>query len=192
MDTAAANELFALLDRELWLVTAQHGSRRGGLIATFVAHASLAPELPRVLTAVAKQHHTWQLIEASGAFGMHLLAERHLDLVWRFGLASGRDVDKLAGLTVEQAETDSPLLSDALGWLDCRVETRLDTGDRTIYVAEVLAAKRLTDEPPLSLHRMIQLAPPDKLGALRELRERDCAIDAAAIHAWREQKRSEG
>lgn len=185
---SAASELLGLLDREVWLITAQAGSRRGGLIATFVNHASLFPELPRLLTAIAKQHNTWQLIEASGVFGLHLLAERHLDLVWRFGLLSGRDVDKFDALSIDRAVTGSPLLNDSLGWFDCRVETRLDTGDRTVYVAEVLAAKRLLDESPLTARRLLELAPPDKLQQLRELRERDIAVDAEAIRRWRKER----
>jgi flavin reductase (DIM6/NTAB) family NADH-FMN oxidoreductase RutF len=185
MDFQAAADLIALTDRELWLITSAAGDRRGGLIATFVSHASLVPELPRLLIAVAKQHHTWQLIEASGAFAAHLLAERNLDLVWRFGLASGRDLDKFEGLTSETGVSGSPIFGNTLGWLDCRVETRLETGDRTVYVADVLAAKKLLDEPPLTGKGMIELAPPDKRQQLRELRERDSAVDAAAIRAWR-------
>src|ERR1700722_9361684 len=98
MDFAAASALFGRIDQALWLVTACAGSHRGGLIATFVSKASLVPELPRVLVGLARQHHTCQLIEASGAFGLHLLDEAHLSWVWRFGLQSGRDCDKLAGL----------------------------------------------------------------------------------------------
>lgn len=189
MNHEAAAELFALTDRELWLITAAAGERRGGLIATFVSHASLVAELPRILVAVAKQHHTWQLIEASGAFAAHLLSEQSLDLVWRFGLASGRESDKFAGLASERAASGSPIVGSTLGWLDCRVETRLDTGDRTVYVAEVLDAKRLLDSPPLTAKRMLALAPPEKRRQLRELRERDSAIDAAAMLAWREKIR---
>src|SRR5262249_57546568 len=44
----AASGLFALTDRELWLVTARAGERRGGLIATFASDASIGPEFPRV------------------------------------------------------------------------------------------------------------------------------------------------
>ena len=190
MNHEAAAELFALTDRELWLITAAAGDRRGGLIATFVSHASLVPELPRILVAVAKQHHTWQLIEASGAFAAHLLSEQNLELAWRFGLGSGRDLDKFAGLANETAASGSPIVGGTLGWLDCRVEARLDTGDRTVYVAEVLAAKRLLDSPPLTAKRMLALAPPEKRRQMRELRERDSAIDAAAILAWREKLRA--
>ncbi len=119
------NDILRLIDREIWLVSAEHEDRRGGLIATFVSQASIVPELPRMLVGIAKQHHTCGLIEASRAFTLHLLDESHLDWVWRFGLQSGHAVEKFTGL---------PEL-DAVAWLACRVETSLDTGDRTLYLA---------------------------------------------------------
>lgn len=191
MNPLAASEVFAHTDRELWLVTARGEGRQGGLIATFVCNASLPPELPRVLAAIARQHHTWQLIEASGAFALHLIGEAELDWVWRFGIHSGRDVDKLTGLNTRTGASGSPLLTDALGWLDCRVEARFDTGDRTAYLAQVIDAQLIRREPPLTMQRLLQLAPPDKLRTLKELRQRDSAIDAAAIAAWRAKQQRE-
>jgi flavin reductase (DIM6/NTAB) family NADH-FMN oxidoreductase RutF len=186
MTAAAVAALFARTDREIWLVTSQAGSQRGGLIATFVNAASIVPELPRVLVGMAKHHHTHGLVEASGAFGLHLLGERHLEWVYRFGLASGPTADKFAGLEVQQPKANSPLLHDALGWLDCKVEAKLDTGDRTVYLAEVIDAASSGDEPPLTVSRMVQLAPADRRAELRRLMQRDAALDAAAIRAWRQ------
>ena len=172
-------------DRELWLVTAADGARRGGLIATFVCHASLVESLPRVLIALARHHHTCELVEAGGAFGLHLIGREHLDLVWRFGLESGRVTDKLAGLSLETAATGAPLVTDVLGWLDCRVEARLDMGDRMVFVAEVVDARQMSDEPPLTMKELVQIAPQERLEQLSRLRQRDGAIDAARIRAWR-------
>jgi flavin reductase (DIM6/NTAB) family NADH-FMN oxidoreductase RutF len=180
-----ATTLFARLDRELWLVTAQAGARRGGLIATFVNQASIVPELPRVVVGIAKQHHTWELIEASRAFAVHQLGERHLEWVWRFGLTSGRDGDKFTGLATRQGATNSPLLDEALGWLDCKVEASCDTGDRTLYLAEVVDSQGISDEAPLTLKRMLQLAPADKRAELKRQMQRDGVIDTAAIRTWR-------
>src|SRR5258708_6417143 len=111
MDLQTACTVFEQLDPVLWIVTARAENRRGGLVATFVNQASLcplwprgdgpaatAPEAPRVLVGVARQHHTWELIEASGAFALHLLGEEHTEWVARFGLPSGREGDKLDGL----------------------------------------------------------------------------------------------
>ena len=141
MDFDAVSSLFNKLDRELWLITAQAGDRRGGLIATFVSRASLIPSLPRMMLGLAKHHYTHELIETSGAFCMHLIGEEHLDWVWRFGLRSGREFDKLAGLVTQLGATGSPILMGVPAWLDCRVEMRMDTGDRTIYLAEIIDAR---------------------------------------------------
>jgi flavin reductase (DIM6/NTAB) family NADH-FMN oxidoreductase RutF len=185
MDPATAAALFRLTDRELWLVTAAAGPRQGGLIATFVCHASLPTELPRVLIAIARHHQTWQLIEESRCFALHLIGEGQLELVWRFGLASGRDIDKFAGLEVQRGTTGSPLLQGALGWVECRVEAGFDTGDRTAWLAEVIEARLERRDRPLSMQRLLELAPPDKLQELRRQREHDALLDAEAIRAWR-------
>src|SRR5262249_8765840 len=100
MKDAAATP-FAPPDHELCLITAAAGTQRGGLIATFVTQASLPANWPRLLVGLSRQHHTWGLVEATGFFAAHLLAEDQLDWVWRFGLQSGRTVDKFADLTVQ-------------------------------------------------------------------------------------------
>jgi flavin reductase (DIM6/NTAB) family NADH-FMN oxidoreductase RutF len=96
MDMGQISKVYAQLDPPLWLVTAAHGERHGGIIATTVTQASIVSEMPRQLITVNKRHYTHGLIEGSGAFAMHLIDETQLALVWRFGLQSGRDVDKFA------------------------------------------------------------------------------------------------
>jgi flavin reductase (DIM6/NTAB) family NADH-FMN oxidoreductase RutF len=172
------NDILRLTDRELWLVTSVHEQRRGGLIATFVSSASIVPELPRMAVGIAKHHHTHGLIAASGAFRLHLLDETQIDLVWRFGLHSGHAIDKFALLPEIHA----------IAWMDCRVETTLDTGDRTLFLGEVVDSRLVRDAKPLTLQRLLALAPPDKLQALRSGMARDAEIDEAAIRAWRQER----
>jgi flavin reductase (DIM6/NTAB) family NADH-FMN oxidoreductase RutF len=169
------------IDREIWLVTADHDGRRGGLIATFVSQASIVAEAPRMLIGIAKQHHTWTLIEASRAFTLHLIDESHLDWVWRFGLQSGHAVDKLAGM---------PEILDVVAWMKCRVETSLDTGDRTVYLAEVIDARLEKQARPLTMNRVLELAPPEKLREMRDGMVRDIEVDGAAIRKWRKEPRT--
>jgi flavin reductase (DIM6/NTAB) family NADH-FMN oxidoreductase RutF len=177
-------DVFDKLDRELWLITARAGERRSGLIATYVSRASLVPSLPRVTVGLAKHHFTHELIQSSGAFCMHLLGEDQIDWVWRFGLQSGRDLDKLQGME-SHAGAGSPILTQALAWLDCRVETQMDTGDRTIFLAEVLDTKLIHDAKPLTMKRLMELAPPEKLRQLSQTMEHDIELDRDAILAWR-------
>ena len=152
-------EIFDRLDRELWLITAQAGERRSGLIATYVSRVSLVPELPRLTIALAKHHFTHALIEQSGSFCMHLIGEDQLEWVWRFGISSGRDVDKFDGLPTSISRGGSPILSGSLARLDCRVESRMDIGDRTIFLAEVVDAECESSAQPLTFKRLLELAP---------------------------------
>ncbi len=185
MPADVAQNVFARLDSAVWLVTAQAGDRRGGLIATFVLPASIVPDCPRVAVGLARQHFTWELVEASRCFALQLMSEEHIEWVWRFGLQSGRAADKFAGLSVVTTALGNPRLPEALAWLDCRVEAALDTGDRSIYLAEITDAGQTGAAPPLTTARMLQLAPPDRLAEMKRQMERDQAVDAEAIKKWR-------
>jgi flavin reductase (DIM6/NTAB) family NADH-FMN oxidoreductase RutF len=187
------SKIFEGLDRELWVVTARAGERASGLVATYVSRASLVPTLPRVTIAVAKHHYTHELIEASSAFCLHLAGEDQLDWVWRFGIRSGRETEKLSGLTTLTSVSGSPILADAPAWMDCCVEARMDTGDRTVYLAEVLDAgcgMEAAGQRPLTFKRLLELAPAEKSQELKAMMERDIEIDRSAILEWRQRQRN--
>lgn len=187
MSISSVSEVFCQLDHELWVVTAEGGNgRRGGLIATFVNRASIAPELPRVLVGLARRHQTHAVVESSGAFALHLIGVDQVDLVWRFGLCSGRTLDKFDGLEVRGEATGSPILTAAPAWLDCRIEDRLDIGDRTVFLAEVVAGRLERPGPVLTVRQLMSLASEDRKRSLASLMASDAVADADAIRAWRE------
>ena len=119
---------------------------------------------------------------------MHLIDEAHIDWVWRFGIPSGREVDKLSKLATSVSVTGAPILAGALAWLDFRVESQMDTGDRTVFLAEVLDARIEHAASPLTFKRLLELAPADKLRELKLAMERDIELDGEAILAWRRQQ----
>ncbi|MFO0788941.1 MAG: flavin reductase family protein [Pirellulales bacterium] len=178
-------QIFPGLNRELWLVSAAHADRRTALIAANVDSVSLVPELPRVTVAIAKHHFTHDLIEASDHFAMQLVDEPNIDWVYRFGITTGRDTDKFAGLDTATTPHGSPILTAAANWLDCRIEARFDTGDRTLYLAEVLDAHLNRHAAGLSIKRLLELAPPDKLQAMHAAMSHDIPLDRAAIQSYR-------
>jgi flavin reductase (DIM6/NTAB) family NADH-FMN oxidoreductase RutF len=179
------DQLLRCLDRELWVVTAASEGTLGGLVATFVSPISIVPELPRMAVAIAKQHRTWELIEASGSLAVHLLSADQFDLAWQFGSQSSRDVDKFRQIEWTAGVTGSPILKAAIGWLECRVESRLDTGDRTLYLAEVVAGDLLNAFAPMTQKQFLSLASPEQLATLKASMQADALVDAAAIQAWR-------
>ena len=189
MDAPAISRYLSQLDRELWIITAAHAGQRSGLVATFVQRASIVPECPRLLVGLANTHYTCELIEQSRVFGAHLIAARQLETVWRFGIARGRDGDKFEGLELRQGTTGAPLLTDALACLECRVETQMFTGDRIVYLAEVVEGTLQGTEAPLTTGGMIVEAGSEHLQQLRQQMDRDSARDAEAIAQWRAARR---
>ena len=187
MDAETARSIdgvFRALDRELWVVTAAHGAKRGGLVATWISQTSLDSATPRVVAGLAPNHHTTELVLASGAFGLHLLAARHMPLVWRFAIGSGRDRDKLAELATTNVVTGSPILGDCVAWLDCRVIHHIDAGDRFFFWADVMAGARREDERPIREQEALATADPAKLEALRDDREADIALQRPMAETW--------
>jgi flavin reductase (DIM6/NTAB) family NADH-FMN oxidoreductase RutF len=138
-----------------------------------------------MVLGIAQQHHTWGLIEAGGGFALHLLYPEQLDLVWRFGLASGHDADKFAGIEATSTPGGQPLIPEALAWLDCRVEGCLDSGDRSIYLAAVTAGATTGEAEPLGVRGLMAAASPERQAMLSALYVRDGQIDATAIQTWR-------
>lgn len=185
----AAAAILSNVQKEIWVLTAAAGGQRGGLVATFVSRLSIVPHMPRVVVGLSVRHHTTDLVRRSAAFALHLLSENELDWVWHFGLVSGRGRDKLRGFRVRSGRTGAPILTAAPAQLECRVETSLETGDRTVFLADVVDAAPPRDFAPLTVDRLRQLGPADKLARMDELVARDAAVDAELIDLFRRQTR---
>ena len=176
---------FKKLAREIWVITSAYQGRQGGLIATFVSDASIVPQAPRLVIGLAKQHNTHELVDDSGAFVAHLLADSQIDLVKHFGQQSGRDIDKLADIKTRTGETGAPILEVCAGWLECRVESSMDTGDRTVFLAEVVDGDMLINGSVLTDAGLLNLISIEQASSMRAARERDAEVDAKAIAEWR-------
>jgi flavin reductase (DIM6/NTAB) family NADH-FMN oxidoreductase RutF len=192
MPGSSIESLFKSLERELWLVSAHDGAPGGGLIATWVSQASIDREAPTVAIAMAANHFTRELIDAGKcSFGLHLLKPEQIELVWRFALASGRDVDKLAGLVWQAGQQGAPLLNDCFAALDCRIYDRHDGGDRIYYWADVVACtldEKACQEGirPLTDHQMIALASDEQKATLKASLLADAEIQRPLLAAHRQ------
>jgi flavin reductase (DIM6/NTAB) family NADH-FMN oxidoreductase RutF len=141
--------VLGLIDREIWIITAAAGGRRGGLTATAVSIASLDPRQPMLLVGITPSHYTAELIDTSKAFGAHLLRPDQAGVAWNFADGSGRDRDKLAGIATSTSEQGVPILADCRAWLECQCFDRFTAADRILFWADVIAGQQLGDGPPL-------------------------------------------
>jgi flavin reductase (DIM6/NTAB) family NADH-FMN oxidoreductase RutF len=178
-------ELLRLADRTVWIVTAQDGDRRGGLIATFVLQASIDPSRPVAVAALAPNHFTAELVFRSGKLGLHLITADHIDHVWRFAVGSGRDRDKLAGLDLLPSKVGVPLLADCLAWFECQVVHAYPAGDRIFFWADLMAAGRRSEGIPLAESELFRMASPELLSALNRDMIADIERQRPMVESWR-------
>jgi flavin reductase (DIM6/NTAB) family NADH-FMN oxidoreductase RutF len=179
------DSLLRLVDREVWIVTAAAGGRRGGLMATWVAQASIDRERPVILAGLAPNHFTSGLVEEGQAFVAHLLAESQAELAWNFAKDSGHERDKLAGLATLESASGCPILEHCLAWFDCRVFARHDAGDRLFFWADVVAAERRGTGNPLREQAFIRSLTDEQRKVLALQRELDLKIQRPLADAWR-------
>lgn len=128
--------LFRCLTHGVYVIGAAHAGQRDGFTAACVVQASYRP--PLLAACVNPRNASHALLRASGSFVVNVLPRGRLDLARHFGTRSGRDTDKLAGVSWHPAAGGAPVLDDALACFDCRVEGTLPAGDHEIVLGRVV------------------------------------------------------
>ena len=173
------DSLLANVDREVWVVTAAWQGRRSGLVATFVMQASVDPQAPRLLVGMAPNHFTCELAEGAGRLAVHLLRDDQLELVWRFGLSSGRGQDKFAGLSLAGSSVDLPMLDDCLASAECKVADRFVAPGRTFFLCDIVAERQISQGMPLRERTVFEKASPEQRRLLAANMQADLEIARA-------------
>lgn len=149
VDLDAANYALSGLRPFPVAVTTVDQGRLNGLMSLSAGAGGIVPEAPRITISITKYNFTHDMIVSSGVFAVHLLGndpeliERSLQIVMTLGGSSGRDGDKIAGLSTKPGVTGSPILLDALAYVEGRVVNSMDAEENTIFLADVVGAGRL-------------------------------------------------
>ncbi len=115
-----------------------------GMTANAVTSLSLEP--PLVLLAIVRDSKSHEMFQSGGCFALNILTAEQQELSNRFASSGPKDFDDL---NTQVAETGSPILDDALAWVDCRVVDILPGGDHDIFIGEILAGDHREGKPLL-------------------------------------------
>ena len=140
----------------LYVVTASQGEgeaqRRSAMVASWVSQASFAP--PGLTVAVAKDRAIETLMQVGDRFVLNVLRnDNHQELMRHFLKRFRPGADRFEGVNVLEGVADGgPVLGDALAYLGCRVEQRMEGPDHWIIYAVVEQGNVADTEAMTAVH----------------------------------------
>jgi len=149
LDQAAKKAVLRYFTYGLYAVTCAHERDANAFTANWLSQVSFEP--PMVAVSVENDSASLPLILASGLFAVNVFAAGDRELAGALGKARARAGDKLATVAHGLSANGLPIVSAALGYVDCRVTGSLVTGDSTVVVGEVIGAGVLRDGEPLTM-----------------------------------------
>ena len=91
------------------------------------------------------------MIKNSGVFAISFLEAEQKNVAQKFFQPQRRSGNKFDDVEFYLGETGCPIISDSLGFIECRVVGAVEKGDHTVYVGEVIAAGIHREGEPLLL-----------------------------------------
>ena len=133
------------------IVTTKRQEVSGAMLASWVSQATFNP--PGLTVAVAKDRAIESLLFKGDNFVLNVLAEgKHIPLMKHFLKPFAPGEDRFEGVSTEEADNGSPILSDALAYVECKVVNRMECGDHWLIYAVAEQGKVLDTDNVTAIH----------------------------------------
>lgn len=120
----------------LYIITAQKGEVSGAMLASWVMQASFKPL--GLTIAVAKDRAIESMMHTGDKFVLNVLSENNYQALMKHFLKRfPPGADRFAGVKTQPASNGSPILTEALAYVECEVTGRMEVSDHHIVYATV-------------------------------------------------------
>ncbi|MFB2772585.1 diflavin flavoprotein [Pelatocladus sp. BLCC-F211] len=135
----------------LYIITAQKGDVKSAMLASWVSQASFKPL--GISIAVAKDRAIESLMQVGDKFVLNVLEEgNYQSLMKHFLKRFAPGADRFEGVRTQPAQNGTPILTDALAYMECEVTSRMDCGDHWIVYSTVEAGRVSKSEALTAVH----------------------------------------
>jgi flavin reductase (DIM6/NTAB) family NADH-FMN oxidoreductase RutF len=109
-------------------------------------------EPPLVVNCIKRETGSHEMLKKNGVFSISFLENGQKDMAAKFFKPQSRVGNKFADVEFYEGEaTGCPIISDSLGYIECKVVDSVEKGDHSVYVGEVIAAGIHREGEPLLL-----------------------------------------
>ena len=134
----------------LYVLGSRAGERRNGMTINWVTQMSFDPKLVGV--SVEHEAFTHELVSEGGVFCLNFVAQEDRAIVRKF--TKPVEVDLVArtlnGFPFHDGVTGTPILDQAIAYLDCEVRQAVELGGHTLFLGEIVdCAFQLDEETPV-------------------------------------------
>jgi flavin reductase (DIM6/NTAB) family NADH-FMN oxidoreductase RutF len=136
--------LFHRISTGVYVIGVTHGGRSNAFTAAWLIQVSFEPLL--LALSVNPGNASYPLLRESRGFAVSVLGRNQLDVARHFGTRSGRDGDKLGGVSWSPGRGGAPLLDEAIAHLECAVTAIHAAGDHQLAVARVVGGRILREQ----------------------------------------------
>lgn len=133
-------KLFRSLTHGVYVIGVNDGDHHNAFTAAWLSQVSFNPLL--LALSVNPRHSSWEILKTSGRFSVNVLTTEQLELAAHFGRPAARQ-DKLASIPWRYSPGRTPILEDALAWLECAYSHETEAGDHVVVIARVIAGEVL-------------------------------------------------
>lgn len=147
MSTAEYDTALGQVPSGIFILTVGSGDRSTGMLASWVMQAGFEP--PMVSVAVKQGRYVSDWLSEGQPFVLNLVGEGQNQFLKHFGKGFEPDAPAFEGMATKPCCTGVPMLSEALGHLECEPASHVDSGDHRIFLARVVRGSLTGDTKPM-------------------------------------------
>lgn len=150
MDQQAKKIALRKIPHGVYVIGVVQDGRLNAFTGTWLTQVSFAP--PLVAMGIRKDSHSLSMIRQAKVFSVNILGKDQKAIAEHFVKPATVIGEKLKDVPHHAGKTGSPLLDEAIAFVECEVrEIANETGDHAVVIGEVIEAGVRKDEPALIL-----------------------------------------
>lgn len=139
LDEQAKKTMLRKIPHGLYICGVRDGEEMNGFTVSWLMQSSFKP--PLVVSCVKQDSQSHTMIEKTNVFAISFLEEGQKEVAKQFFQPKRRVGNKFEEIEFyEGEETGCPIIQDSLGYIECKVVGKVDEGDHTVFVGEVIGS----------------------------------------------------
>ena len=138
MDDAAKKTALRMIPYGIYILTAKSGNDVAAATVNWVTQTSFEP--PLVAVAIKSDSGAYALVRKTQTFALNMLGKGQAPAGFNFFKPAALDGNKISGEPFTAGANGSPILSNAIASVECKVTSIVEQGDHHIFVAQVTSA----------------------------------------------------